>query len=774
VIERTPAVVSPVPAPAVYVDAEFSEVPANHLRDRLRVLYKYRWLAATCVASALGAALLVTLLTTRLYTASTRLEVARESAIQLRLADNVLRVDDGDRNPNGTTSFLATQVAALRSRDLGERVIRTQRLAENEAFLHPGPERRSLLSLTGPVLNLLRPRGWDTGAVAARPDAGRDGRVQVDPTLLDRYMSWLTVQDVRGTSLVELRFTTPSPTLSAFLAAAHTQAYMEANEEAQRSTDVTAKDFLGRQLRESEEQVRRAEAALTRFATEHPDVAVDQEQKVVAQRIGEISTLLTKAEGQRILLQSRYEFLTRPQADPLAYLLDRPGIEKLRLAVLDLRARRAAWADRLGPNHPQIIELRQQEAEVEAQLRAEVQQETAAIRNRYDAAVLREQELREKIAHEENAAVALREVGARYAILRGDTERARDLHESLRKQQVETAVNSELTASNIRVVERAEVPSRPSTPNVPFNLAVGLALGCVGAVGAAFACEYFDSSVKSGEEVEGLLQLPTLATIPNFALARRSMARRALPAPPTPNGTAVPGREADLVVLHEPRSPAAEAFRSLRTAVLFSFPDAPPKVILVTSAGASEGKTVSCLNLATSLAESGSKVVVLDVDLRRPACHRAFGLQNNVGLSNFLTGQFDLAGVMTSIGKAGLTFVPAGPTPPNPAELIGSARMRSALDDLRCRFDFVLLDAPPVLPVTDAVVLGREAEGVVLVVKGHDTPRELVRRARDHLQQAGARMLGVVVNNVDLSWGDVYFYRQYFNGYYGQPVEEPA
>jgi capsular exopolysaccharide synthesis family protein len=773
VIERTPAVVSPAPAPAVYVDAEFSEVPSHHLRDRIRVLYKYRWLAATCVASALGVTVLVTLLTTRRYTASTRLEVARESAIQLRLADNVLRVDDGERNPNGTTSFLATQVAALRSRDLAERVIRTQRLAENDAFLHPGPERRSLLALSGPVLNLLRPRGWDTGAVAARPDAGRDGRVQVDPALLDRYMAWLTVQDVRGTNLVELRFTTPSPTLSAFLAAAHTQAYMEANEEAQRSTDVTAKDFLGRQLREAEEQGRRAEAAVARFATEHPDVAVDQDQRVVAQRIAEASTLLTKAEGQRIALQTRYEFLSRPGTDPLAYLLDRPGIEKLRLAVLEIRARRAAWNDRLGPNHPQIVELRQQEAEVAEQLRNEVGQEVAAIRNRYDAAVLREAELKRKIADDENAAIALRETGARYAILKGDAERARGLHESLRKQQMETAVNSELAASNVRVVERAEVPARPSTPNVPFNLTLGLAIGCVGAVGAAFACEYFDSSVKSGDEVEGLLQLPTLATIPNFALARRRMARPALPAPVNGNG-ALAGREADLVVLHEPRSPAAEAFRSLRTAVLFSFPDAPPKVIMVTSAGAGEGKTASCLNLAMSLAESGSRVVVVDVDLRRPACHRAFGLQNNVGLSNFLTGQFDLAGVMTSVGKGGLSFVPAGPTPPNPAELIGSARMRAALDDLRCRYDFVLLDAPPVLPVTDAVVLGREAEGVVLVVKGHDTPRELVRRARDHLQQAGARMLGVVVNNVDLAWGDVYFYRQYFNGYYGQPVEDPA
>jgi capsular exopolysaccharide synthesis family protein len=281
----------------------------------------------------------------------------------------------------------------------------------------------------------------------------------------------------------------------------------------------------------------------------------------------------------------------------------------------------------------------------------------------------------------------------------------------------------------------------------------------VGAIGAAFVCEYFDSSVKSGEEVEGLLQLPTLATVPNFAVARRRMS---LPGPAAAAGS---GREHDLVMLHEPRSPAAEAFRALRTAVLFSAPDAPPKVIMVTSAGAGEGKTSSCLNLATSLAEAGSRVVVLDVDLRRPSCHRLLGLQNHVGPSSFLSGQVDLPGVLHSVAKPKMTFVPAGPMPPNPAELVGSVRMRAALDRLRHDYDFVLLDAPPVLPVTDAVVLGREAEGVVLVVKGQDTPRELVRRARDHLQQAGAHLLGVVVNNVDLGWSDVYFYRQYFGAY---------
>jgi capsular exopolysaccharide synthesis family protein len=314
------------------------------------------------------------------------------------------------------------------------------------------------------------------------------------------------------------------------------------------------------------------------------------------------------------------------------------------------------------------------------------------------------------------------------------------------------------------VIERPEVPQGPSTPKVPLNMTLGLMAGMVAAVGAVFLCDYFDNSVKSSEEVEGFLQLPTLATIPNFALARRTSGRAALKASAD---AATANYPAEMVVLSEPRSPAAEAFRSLRTAVLFSAPAAPPKIIVLTSAGASEGKTVSSLNLASSLAEAGSRVLLIDVDLRRPSCHRVLGITNDRGLSNFLSGQAEFASLVRPLHADRLFFVPAGPTPPNPAELVGSARMRDVLEELRDEYDFVILDSPPVLPVTDAVVLGREADGAVLVVKGHDTPRELLRRARDQLLQANVHLLGAVVNNVDLRWGDQYFYGRYYGSYYG-------
>ena len=336
-------------------------------------------------------------------------------------------------------------------------------------------------------------------------------------------------------------------------------------------------------------------------------------------------------------------------------------------------------------------------------------------------------------------------------------------------------MNAALVASNVRIIERAEAPLRPSKPNVPLNLTLGVLAGLVLAVGAAFSFEYFDQSVKSSQEVADLLQVPTLATIPNFEQARRAAMRgpyaRRLPAPSDGNGRAASNGQGttdtldghgDLVMLREPWSQVAEAFRSLRTAVLFTARGAPPKVIVVTSAVAAEGKTVGSLNLATALAETGSRVLLLEADLRHPRCHRTLGVNADRGLSSVLDGQEELESVIHALDAPPLFFVPAGSLPRNPADLVSSPRMRQALERLRSQYDFVIIDTPPVLPVTDAVVLAREADAVVLVVKGHGTPSALVREARDRLLMAGAPLLGVVVNDVDLSWGDLYPYDYYY------------
>jgi succinoglycan biosynthesis transport protein ExoP len=756
--------------PPVASDMAFEAETPHHLRDYIALVRRHFRLAATCFAATFALAVLVTILMPRRYTATTRVQVGRQSPIQLRLQNNVISLDDGDRSDHAALTFVGTQTTALHSRDLAERVIKSYGLASSPAFLEPAKYRSGPLPVAHDVQALFRPRGLGAGPTRAA-DGG--GSAPVDPELLDRYMKYLSVKNVQGTDLIDVSFVTPSPTLSAFLAAAHTQAYLEANEEARHATDVMAQGFLGRKLAGARKKVKVAEASLDRFAERHPGVAVDQEHRVGGQRIVELSSLLTRAEAARVGLESRYEFLTSRDADPLAYFLDSPAVEKLRLALLDVRAQRAGFDARLGDNHPRMLELKRLEDEISSQLRAEVNRGVASVRAHYDAAREREDRLRKKLEKQQEIGTEMNRLAARYELLKNDVQAARTLQTSLLEQQMATAANADLDASNVRVVERAEVPVYPSRPKIPLNLALGLAAGLVVGLGAAFGRDYFDHSVRSSADVEDLLRIPTLATIPNFALVRRAEA--ALPPPrPEANGHAVARRAVggdacdDLMVVHEPDSAVAEAFRTMRTALLFSSARAP-RVIILTSARAAEGKTVASINLAAALAQAGSRVLLVEADLRHPRCHRILGVYNVPGLSGFLAGETeDLDGMIQRVDPAGLSFLPSGALPPNPAELVGSPRMRDALRRLRKRFDFVLLDTPPTLPVTDAAVIAGEADGVVLVIKGNDTPRELVRRAHDRLAHTRAQFLGVLVNNVDLTWGDPYFYESYY-GYRATP-----
>lgn len=767
---------------ADYVDAEYSEISQQAIREFLWTVYKYRWLATVCFVSALGVALAITMMAPRVYVSSTKILVSKSSPIQLRLKDDV--VIDQQVGGGAGGSFLATQIAILRSRDLAERVIQRQHLAENELFLKPEDSGRQAGSHAAlDLASNVRPRGLAPGKTSEGTPSRASTR-PVAPSLIDRYLGWLSVAEVRGTDLLEISFATPSAALSAMLAAAHAQAFLDSDQEIKVSTDTAARGFLDQQIRQAREWLDHAQADLDRFRKDNPKVAMNEEYKEVANRVSQYSAELSKAEAERIDLQSQYEFLSRKGNDPSALFTgvsggerssggSTSGVASLHGALVEIGIQKSTLAGRLGPNHPQMQELTRRENEIRNHMAKELEREVAAVRSRLEAAKGREESIRKALAQVEDSATDVQRLGAQYSLFKADAENARALHDSLLKQQTETAVQSQLATTNARVVERAELPRVPSKPDKNRNLQLGILAGLAAAVAAVFAADRFDNSVKTSRELENLLQIPPLATIPNFTVARIAAARRRL---------AVGGRRGDapeagevvlteggpgpqLIVFNEPRSIVTEAFRSLRTNILFSRAGAPPKVIMTVSAGMSEGKTVISSNLAATLAESGARVLLIDADMRHPSCHPHFGANNQKGLSSFLTGQ-PIEDVIQELAAPRLSFIAAGPRPPNPAELVGSQRMQEAIARMRDEYDFVVIDSPALIPVTDGVVLSRYVDGVVLVVKGQDTPRELVTRARDLLRYANAHILGAVMNNVDLGWGSSYYYGNYYGYYY--------
>jgi len=743
---------------------EGADAEPRHLREHFRVLWKYRWLCVTAFGLVFGLTLTVTMLQPRQYSAAVKIRVPSQAPIQLQLTENVLREEQPDQVLNGASVFTSTRVAMLKSRDLAERVIRSHHLSEDAAFMHRGGSGRpGLLEVASGLVKLFRPRRRNADPVQT---AAKDepAALEVPANLVNRYMSYLSVRDIRSTDLIEVGFTTPSARLSAFLASAHVETHKEAEEEARLATEVTAREFLQRHVREAQAKLEAAEAALNRFAAENPSVTLNQEEKIIAQRMAEHSSLLTSAQGQRIALETRHQFLAQPGGVAAEYFLDQPVVQKLRVALLQVATEQATLGTRLGPNHPEVRELATQEEALEERLGAEVAKQVSSLEAQLRAARLNEESLRKKLAEQEADAIELREVQVVYNLLKGEVDSSRALHELLVKQQKETLVTSQLMADNIRVVERAEVPTRPAKPNVPLNLALGLSVGLVFAVAVAFLCEHLDDSLRDSDEVEGLFHVPALAIVPNFAIDGANRPPLEI-TPENRNQSDGTLASPDLVVYHHPASIASEAFRVIRTAILYPALRAKPcQVILVTSTRAHEGKTVTTLNLALALGLSGARVLLIDADLRQPTCHRELGVENTTGLSSYLIGPGKAEDFIRSVeGIANVTFLLAGPVPPNPAELLGSERMRALLAWARERYDFILLDSPPALAVTDALVLAREADGVLFVVKGRGTPRELVCGARDRLMSVGACFLGVVVNNVDLRSGEFapYYYSEY-------------
>lgn len=399
------------------------------------------------------------------------------------------------------------------------------------------------------------------------------------------------------------------------------------------------------------------------------------------------------------------------------------------------------------------------------------------------AAALQQQEteMKEELEAQKSRAFELSKKQVQYNVLNRELTSSRDLLESVLKQMKETGLSAENNASNISLVDSPVVPTTPSYPRKTVMVLMGLLGGLGAAMVLALLLNRLDSSIRSTDEITGYLGLPSLGLVPAFEETVITASDRLLTAPVsatesvksasfTPSKLVpeiIATHSAPVVFLNQPRSLAAEAYRAIRTALLLSKAGDAPRTMLVTSAQSGEGKTTSSVNLVASLASSGARVVLVDADIRRPAVHKQFGLQNDgPGLVEILTGQrtFDEVALREPIKRVTVVF--AGSSPPNPAELLGSAEMLSFIENLAKEFDYVVIDSPPVLPVTDSVVLSRFVEGVIFVVGSGITPRKVVADAIHRLEAVGAHVLGSILNNVDLQGGEHYYYNRYYRSYY--------
>ena len=476
-------------------------------------------------------------------------------------------------------------------------------------------------------------------------------------------------------------------------------------------------------------------------------------QNLTVEKLNELSKGLTQAQVDRIQKQSLYEITKSSNVETVGIILQDPALAALRQQQTELEAQDAQLSTQFGASYPKVQEVRSRLKLIREAYNKELQNGTRRVQNDYEAALKREQMLQGALNEQTAVDNQLNVSAIQYKLLKQEADSNRQMYDGLLEKLKEASLAAGLNSSNIRIVDKARVPMAPARPNIPRNLEYALVLGLVAGIAIAFALESMDTTVRTPEQLEAISSLPVLAIIPLKGELQRRGPRR----PASLLNRTLPERAApaSLVTCLEPQSEIAEAYRALRTSILLSSAGAPPHTIVVTSPIPQDGKTMTSINTAIVLAQQGKKVLLVDADLRRSSVHLSFGLRPQPGLSNVLSGLTEASAATFSTRQQNLFVMPAGAPPPQPSELLSSALMQELLSQWRREYDYVIIDSPPALSVTDAVLLSVQADAVVLVIRAGQTTTSAVRRARDLLLNVKCNLLGAVLNAADLaSLGD--------------------
>jgi capsular exopolysaccharide synthesis family protein len=714
------------------LDLEPSGPDAYSFRAYWEILRKRR---GTVFAVALMVTILVTLAVFRMkpvYRATARMEVQAETP-QLQTLNEL--------NPSAATdeAFLQTQVDLLQNNNLAWETIQQLQL---------------------PAVNAdsgITEQGW-LASINRSPAATQSSQIRA-------FKKHLHVELLQDSRLVEVSFESGDPSLAARVANALVKNYVESNFRSKYDTTRQASAWMEQQLDELKAKVEKSQQALVDYESENAIADVGEKENVVGQKLADLSKDLTAAQAERANQESVYDSVQSNNAEA-ALIANDALLQLLDSKYADLRTQYVAMTSHYGPNFYKVKELRDQINEVGALVDRERKRIIDRIGSDYRAAVRREQILSLEVAQQRAEVGKLNQLLIKFNLLKNEYETNQQLYNELLKRLKDATVSASLRAASVRLADEAMVPGSPIRPNRPVDIAVGVLVGLILGVTLAFIQESLDRTVKTAEDIEREIAVPTLAIVPQGATSRGRYGRYFAREVRKAGGNGNLG----LTVLNAPGSQMAEAFRVLRTSVLLSSAPHPPQVLLVTSAHPSEGKTFASVNFALALAQRGGRVLLVDSDLRKPNVLKALGVSDGArpGLSNFLAGGHDIEQALQAFTAApNLWVLPSGPIPPNPAELLSSPAMEGLVRDLRQRFEHIVFDSPPLLLVTDGILLSALADGVVLVVESGSTSRGALNRVRRILDRAGANTLGAVLNKLDDRADGYYSSRyRYYNYYY--------
>jgi succinoglycan biosynthesis transport protein ExoP len=712
-----------------------------------RVAKKRKWTILATFGIIVVLAVIGTLRMTRLYQAVSRIAIYPENSNVLGLKELV----NGPGSEDWDYSVaLETQLSILRSDELAFKVIDALHLESNSAFM---------------------------GSQVAKDTVGklRPSNLAPDPqhiaAMLGAFRGGLMVQVVPRTRVIEISYMHRDPQLAAEIINTLVKTFIEENFRTKFESTTQTADWLSKELSDLQMKVQTSEEKLVRYQKDKGIVGIDEKQNIVTAKLDELNKELISAQSDRIQKEANYKLAASGDPSVFAKLSTGSLLEKLQAQQVDLETQYAQATTQFGTSYPKVAELKSQIKQVQASIAIEQKRLLAKVHDEYLASVQREKLLTSVFDQQKQEANKLNESAIEYTSLKRDSDSNRQLYQSLLQRLKEASVTAGLRSNNIRVVDAARVPIVPAKPNVRHNIILGFLLGLAGGIGLAFLQESLDTTVANLDELSSITALPALGTIP-LQLTGNGKRRHLKAALSATDQSELSGP----IAYVKPKSEAAESYRALRTSILLSTFGAPPKVILVTSALPQEGKTTVSANSAMVLAQKGSRVLLVDADLRRPGVGKALGIRASAGLSTVLSGVDKIEDAIVPFPHlSNLQILPAGPIPPNPVELLGSSVMKDYLARWRNEFDHIIIDTPPCLSVTDSVVLSVEADRVILVARSGQTPKAALRRASGLLMQVNARVMGIVLNAFNVHSADGYYYyygSKYANRYYQQSEEE--
>lgn len=711
-----------------------AEIEKNSVREYLRVLRRHKWVILATLVVLVTIVTIGTMLTKPVYRAEAKLEIGKETE-RVMPGQQILAMESANVfNP----LFLQTQVDILHSRDLARRVIQKLNLPENEEFKAKGAD--------------------------STPENVRE--VQLVNNFQRRY----DVNVGRQTRVVSVTFDAYSPKLAADVANALSQEFIDWSMENRLQGVTQAKDFLNRRVKEAETNLKNAQDEYQQYLSVHNIIAVEDKGNITVDRTAELNRQLVELQNERRTAEAIYNRSKEVPSDELPQVIGDGTVQTLARKLSEQKQELANLSVKYQSNFPAVKQVQEQIKQLETQLADYKAKIVKNIETQFQVARKREEDLKAALGQSKSEAIQQNRESAELAKKKQQVETSQKIFEDYRQRLQVAEVESDFRPSNIRIVQNAEIPIAPVKPQKVLNIGLSVLIGLALGVGLAFFLEYLNNTINTAEDVERIVALPALGGIPSL----QSLAKNKMLGGANTNGkksTALAMANNELLSGHDQLSSFAESYRALRTSLLLSSAEHAPRTMLITSSHPAEGKTTIVANTAISLAQTGARVLVLDADMRRPRCHKILSAKNDSGLSTYLSRDISVDKVIQAHDIPNLFVMPAGPVPPNPSELLSSAKMHILVSELQNRFDHIIIDSPPVIHVTDALIISPHVDGVVIVVKSNHTPREAVQRAKQALTDVNAKIFGVVLNCIDLNTESYYYNYKY--GYY-HSYEETA